>query len=69
MRRAGYSADTRQKGSRVKFKLHDKRAALVDLGRHLGMFQGEPGRRRTFSHITLDLGEGTGEPEPAIESQ
>jgi hypothetical protein len=23
---------------RVKFKLHDKRAALVDLGRHLGMF-------------------------------
>ena len=24
---------------RVKFKLHDKRAALVDLGRHLGMFR------------------------------
>ncbi|MBB3770970.1 phage terminase small subunit [Angulomicrobium tetraedrale] len=24
---------------RVKFKLHDKRAALVDLGRHLGMFK------------------------------
>jgi phage terminase small subunit len=23
---------------RVKFKLHDKRAALVDLGRHLGIF-------------------------------
>ena len=23
---------------RVKFKLHDKRAALVDLGKHLGMF-------------------------------
>ncbi len=23
---------------RVKFKLYDKRAALVDLGRHLGMF-------------------------------
>ncbi|MFG1203124.1 terminase small subunit [Xanthobacter aminoxidans] len=23
---------------RVKFKLHDKRAALVDIGRHLGMF-------------------------------
>ena len=23
---------------RVKFKLHDKCAALVDLGRHLGMF-------------------------------
>jgi phage terminase small subunit len=25
-------------GKRVKFKLHDKRAALVDLGRHLGLF-------------------------------
>ena len=24
---------------RVKFKLHDKRAALVDLGRHLGLFE------------------------------
>lgn len=24
---------------RVKFKLHDKRAALVDLGRHLGLFK------------------------------
>lgn len=24
---------------RVKFKLHDKRAALVDLGRHLGIFK------------------------------
>lgn len=24
---------------RVKFKLHDKRAALVDLGKHLGMFK------------------------------
>jgi len=23
---------------RVKFKLHDKRGALVDLGRHLGLF-------------------------------
>ena len=25
-------------GKRVTFKLHDKRAALVDLGRHLGIF-------------------------------
>ena len=30
-------------GKRVKFKLHDKRAALVDLGRHLGLF--EPKRK------------------------
>lgn len=27
---------------RVKFKLADKRAALVDLGKHLGMFQEKP---------------------------
>ena len=27
---------------RVKFKLHDKRAALVDLGRHLGIFVHKP---------------------------
>jgi phage terminase small subunit len=27
---------------RVKFKLHDKRAALVDLGRHFGLFRNEP---------------------------
>jgi phage terminase small subunit len=25
---------------RVRFKLHDKRAALVDLGKHLGLFDG-----------------------------
>ena len=25
---------------RVKFKLHDKRSALVDLGKHLGMYDG-----------------------------
>ena len=28
---------------RVKFKLADKRAALVELGRHLGLFKGEAG--------------------------
>jgi hypothetical protein len=27
---------------RVKFKLHDKRAALADLGRHLGLFVDSP---------------------------
>ena len=26
---------------RLRFKLHDKRAALVDLGRHLNLFNGE----------------------------
>ena len=33
----GRGEDARQV-KRVKFKLHDKRAALVDLGRHLGLF-------------------------------
>jgi phage terminase small subunit len=45
---------------RVKFKLHDKRAALVDLGRHLGMFQdGNQGGGVSFQ-VTLNLGEGDG---------
>jgi hypothetical protein len=55
----------------VKFKLHDKRAALVDLGRHLGMFpDGNGGNVGVGLHITLNLGnfeEGGGEPKPAIE--
>jgi phage terminase small subunit len=29
---------TSEGGGSVKFKLHDKRAALVDIGKHLGMF-------------------------------
>jgi phage terminase small subunit len=35
--RAGRVGKT-QRGTRVKIKLADKRAALVDLGRHLGLF-------------------------------
>ena len=32
-------SETRTKdGATIRFKLHDKRGALVDLGRHLGMF-------------------------------
>jgi hypothetical protein len=47
---------------RVKFKLHDKRAALVDLGRHLGMFQ-EGNRAGGVSfHVTLNFGKRPGEP-------
>jgi len=30
--------DKGRKGRRVKIKLADKRAALVDLGKHLGLF-------------------------------
>jgi phage terminase small subunit len=30
--------DGRCQFNRAKFRLHDKRGALVDLGRHLGMF-------------------------------
>ena len=33
-----YQTKTRDGGS-VRFKLHDKRAALSDIGRHLGMFK------------------------------
>jgi hypothetical protein len=43
---------------RVKFKLRDKRAALVDLGRHLGMFQDSAGGNGTRLRIILHLGEG-----------
>ena len=32
------TGDVSEETLRVKFKLHDKRAALVDLGKHLGMF-------------------------------
>ena len=41
---------------RVKFKLHDKRAALVDLGRHIGMFQEGGNGNGGGLHITLMLG-------------
>ncbi len=46
---------------RVKFKLADKRAALVDLGRHLGMFKdrveitGKDGGAIQHEHIPADL--------------
>lgn len=43
----------------VKFKLYDKRAALVDLGKHLGMFgkDGEPpGEKLQFIGIKIILG-------------
>ena len=36
----------------VRVKLHDKRAALVDLGKHLGMF-GE--RREQASSVTIEI--------------
>lgn len=32
---------------RVKFKLHDKRAALADLAKHLGLFERDNEQRRT----------------------
>jgi phage terminase small subunit len=54
---------------RVKFKLHDKRAALVDLGRQLGMFRDGNQAVGVGLHITLNLGDGAGEPKPAIELQ
>jgi hypothetical protein len=52
---------------RVKFKLHDKRAALVDLGRHIGIFQDSRDSNGAGLQIILNLGEGADEPKPAIE--
>lgn len=52
---------------RVKFKLHDKRAALVDLGRQLGMFQDGGNGNCAGLSIILHLGEGAREPKPAID--
>jgi hypothetical protein len=37
---------------RVKFKLHDKRAALVDLGRHLGLFDT---KRKHDGKVEVDI--------------
>jgi phage terminase small subunit len=41
---------------RVKFKLHDKRAALVGLARHLGMFQDLNGAGVQAFQITIHSG-------------
>jgi len=32
------TGEERKEGTRIKFKLHDKRQALISLGEHLGMF-------------------------------
>jgi len=42
-----------QEVKRVKFKLHDKRAALVDLGKHLGMFKDDSNKPGDI-HIHFD---------------
>ena len=36
---AEVSETVTEKGGTIRLKLHDKRAALVDIGRHLGMFK------------------------------
>lgn len=48
----GRGADARDV-RRVKFKLSDKRAALVDLGKHLGMFKDET-RHSGSIHVVID---------------
>jgi hypothetical protein len=42
---------------RIKFKLRDKRAALVDLGKHLGMFKdlSESTRKLDATNVFLDI--------------
>lgn len=44
----GKGEDARQ-CRRIKFKLADKRAALVDLGKHLGIFKDEQGNNLTIN--------------------
>lgn len=43
---------SRQPNGGLTVKLHDKRAALVDLGRHLGMFTE---RREHASTVTVEI--------------
>lgn len=47
---------------RIKFKLADKRAALVDMGKHLGMFKDEinHNHRIDFAQALKDLWNGDG---------
>lgn len=46
-------AEVSQTKDGLKIKLHDKRAALVDLGRYKGMFKDEPGKAGDI-HIHVD---------------
>jgi phage terminase small subunit len=53
-------AEISQTAQGVKIKFHDKRAALVDIGRHLGMFTdkvehtGKNGGPMEFTHLSND---------------
>ncbi len=44
-------AEVSQTKDGLKVKFHDKRGALVDIGRHLGMFKEEKGGDQTFIQI------------------
>jgi len=48
---AGAVAEVSQTKDGLKLKMHDKRAALVDLGRHLGMF----GSDATSANVTIKV--------------
>jgi hypothetical protein len=39
---------------RVRFKLYDKRAALVDLGRHLGFFEMKREQAETTAEVDIE---------------
>jgi phage terminase small subunit len=54
-------------GKRVRFKLHDKRAALVDLGKNLGMFQNDTPAAYGFV-INLHLGDDALPTQPPRET-
>lgn len=44
--------DNRASETKIKFRLHDKRAALVDLGKHIGIF--EKDNRQKSINLGLD---------------
>ena len=47
---------------RTKFKLHDKKGALVDLGKHLGTFKPDAAE---IGHVTINMNFGQRPPEQA----
>lgn len=55
---------TTKDGGSIKLKVHDKRAALVDLGRHLGLFVDKhehAGKDGGPLQVTFSFGRGNGE--------
>ena len=54
-------------GQLKKVRFAQKVSALDSLAKYLGMFQDDGAVASAGLHIFLDLGEGAGEPNPAID--